>query len=132
MAEDIAAKEMPVVVMPQSNSSGASYYSEAQDIKWNNAQILSDAGVKVALAMDRDETGLLTVALFAVRHGMSREKALRAITLVPAEILGVSGRLGSIEKGKDADLLILSGQPLVGTTRIEKVIIDGKTVHQAD
>ncbi len=132
MAQDIAAKEMSVVLMPQSNSSGAGYYSEAQDIKWNNARILSDAGVKVALAMDREGTGLLTVALFAVRHGMSPEKALRAITLSPAEILGVSDRLGSIEKGKDADLLILSGQPLVGTTRIEKVIIDGKTVHQAD
>ena len=132
MAKDIAANEMAVVLMPQSNSSGASYYSEAQDIKWNNAQILSDAGVKVALAVEREGTGLLTVAMFAVRHGMSPEKALRAITPIPAEILGVSDRLGSIEKGKDADLLILSGKPLVGTTRIEKVIIDGKTVHQAD
>jgi imidazolonepropionase-like amidohydrolase len=132
MAKDIAAAEMSAVLMPQSNSSGTSYYAEAQDIKWNNAQILSDAGINVALAMDREETGLLTIALFAVRHGMPPEKALRAITLSPAEILGVSDRLGSIEKGKDADLLILSGQPLAGTTRIEKVIIDGKTVHQAD
>ena len=132
MAKDIASNELSVVLMPHSNSAGASNYSEGQDIKWNNAKILSDAGVKVALAINREGTGLLTVAMFAVRHGMSPEKALRSVTLSPAEILGVSDRIGSIEKGRDADLLILSGQPLAGTTRIEKVIIDGKTIHQAD
>ena len=132
MAKNIASSKMSVVLMPQKDSAGASPFAEGQDIKWNNAQILGDAGVNVALAEDSGEISLLTVAMFAVRNGMSPEKALGGITLVPAEILGVSDRLGSIEKGKDADIIILSGQPLVGTTRIEQVIIDGKTVHKAD
>ena len=46
--------------------------------------------------------------------------------------IGVADRVGSIEKGKDADILILSGEPLSVTTRIEKVILNGKTVYAAD
>ncbi len=63
---------------------------------------------------------------------MSREQALRGITLTPAEILGVADRVGSIETGKDADLLVLSGDPVASTSRIERVIINGKTVYPAD
>ena len=84
------------------------------------------------MAADNGQTCLLTVAMFAVRHGMDPQKAIQAVTVVPAQILGVSDRLGSIEKGKDADILILSGEPLAGTTLIEQVIINGKTVHKAD
>jgi len=69
---------------------------------------------------------------FAVRHGMPCDEALKAITLTPAEILGVAERVGSLEKGKDADILILSGYPLAATSRIERVILSGKTVYQAD
>jgi imidazolonepropionase-like amidohydrolase len=63
---------------------------------------------------------------------MRRDEALKAITLTPAEILGVAERVGSLEKGKDADILILSGEPLAATSRIERVILSGKTVYQAD
>ena len=61
---------------------------------------------------------------------MDRDEALKAITITPAEILGVADRVGSLEKGKDADIVVLSGDPLKVTTRVEKVILNGKTVYQ--
>jgi len=61
---------------------------------------------------------------------MDRDEALKAITITPAEILGVGDRVGSLEKGKDADIVVLSGDPLDVTTRVEKVILNGKTVYQ--
>jgi imidazolonepropionase-like amidohydrolase len=73
---------------------------------------------------------ILTAAIFAVRHGMNRDEVLKAITITPAEILGVADRVGSLEKGKDADIIVLSGDPLNVTTRVEKVILNGKTVYQ--
>lgn len=65
----------------------------------------------------------------AVKAGMSEEAALRALTLTPAELLGVSDLVGSIEAGKDADLVILSGEPLRTATWVEKTIVNGKVVY---
>lgn len=132
MAEELGERKIPVILEPFFNFGGRRYGIEGQDIRWSNAAILSQAGVPVALApnyRERQGTDMLTVALFAARHGMPRDLALRAITLTPAEILGVADRVGSIEVGKDADLLVLSGDPLASTTRIERVMINGKTVY---
>ncbi|MBC8217054.1 MAG: amidohydrolase family protein [Planctomycetes bacterium] len=63
---------------------------------------------------------------------MQREEALKAVTITPAEILGVADRVGSLEEGKDADIVILNGDPLNVKTRVEKVILNGKTVYTAD
>jgi imidazolonepropionase-like amidohydrolase len=71
---------------------------------------------------------MLPAVSFAVRHGASPAEALRAVTLTPAEILGVADRMGSLEKGKDANLVVLSGEPHDVTTRVEKVMIDGRWV----
>jgi imidazolonepropionase-like amidohydrolase len=135
VAEVIAEKQASVVLGPFYYYPGTySQYSEGRKVNWNNAGILTKAGVKVALASvaQPESIDLLTAATFAVRHGMPREEALKAITLTPAEILGVVDRVGSLEKGKDADILILSGQPMVATSRIERVILNGKTVYRAD
>jgi len=56
--------------------------------------------------------------------------ALRAITLTPAEILGVADRIGSLEVGKDADIVILSAHPLETSCQVEMVLIEGKTVYE--
>ncbi len=56
---------------------------------------------------------------------------MKAITINPAEILGVADRVGSIEKGKDADLRILDGDPLELRTKVELVLIDGEIVYRA-
>ncbi|MCK4438004.1 amidohydrolase family protein, partial [Candidatus Bathyarchaeota archaeon] len=67
-------------------------------------------------------------AALAMREGMPEEEALKAITINPAEILGVADRVGSIEVGKDADLRLLSGDPLDVMTKVQNVIIDGEIV----
>ena len=134
MAQEIGARKIPVILEPFYDFRSRGGNIEGDDIRWSNAAILSQAGVDVAMAASPEYEGsdLLTAAMFAVRHGMSRDQALRSITLTPAEILGVAGRVGSIEKGKDADLLVLSGDPVASTSRIERVIINGKTVYPGD
>ncbi|MCZ6602046.1 MAG: amidohydrolase family protein, partial [Planctomycetota bacterium] len=96
--------------------------------------ILAAAGIDVALIPGSDsEEGIQNFLLYAaqmVKHGMRRQDALEAVTLTPAKILGLDRRVGSIEQGKDANLVILSGDPFHGATRIEKVILQGKIVHQ--
>jgi imidazolonepropionase-like amidohydrolase len=91
---------------------------------------LLKAGIRTGLlpAGEGDGEGLLATAAFAVKYGASRGDALRAITLTPAEILGVSDRVGSLGAGKDADLLLLNGDPLDVKTRVERVIIGGSVV----
>ena len=74
----------------------------------------------------RDLTSLPLEAAFAVRGGCSESTALAALTIVPARLLGLQDRLGSIDKGKDADLLILDGPPLDYRTYVETAIVSGK------
>jgi imidazolonepropionase-like amidohydrolase len=134
MVQPLVDGQMPVILEPyfHDNENDRSY-SPSRDklsLNWSNPASLSRAGIKVALSSQSGptRTDLLTVALFAVRHGMARDLALRAVTLTAAELLGVADRVGSIEKDKDADLLILSGDPLASTTRIERVFINGNSV----
>ena len=69
---------------------------------------------------------------YAVREGWNSRLALRSMTTVPAEQFGISDRVGSIEKGKDADLVILSGEPFSLTSRVLGVMVDGELVHGVD
>ena len=69
-------------------------------------------------------------AAYAVRYGMDEDKAFRAVTIYPAELLHVNDRIGSIDVGKDADLVILSGEPFDFTSRVEKVIVNGRIVFE--
>ena len=73
----------------------------------------------------RDLTSLPLEAAFAVRGGASEKTALASITLTPAKMLGMDDRIGSIEAGKDADILILSGSPLDYRTYVEQAIVNG-------
>ncbi len=132
VAGQLAERKIPVVLGPFYYYPGnMGQYREGRRINWNNAGILAEAGVKVALSSggQAGAIDILTAATFAVRHGMDRDEALKAITITPAEILGVADRVGSLEKGKDADIVVLSGDPLNVTTRVEKVILNGKTVY---
>lgn len=65
-------------------------------------------------------------AMTAVEQGVSPEAALKAITICSAQIMGIHSRVGSLKKGKDADLVVLSGLPFVGGTRVEATIVNGK------
>jgi hypothetical protein len=65
-----------------------------------------------------------------VRFGLPRDVALRALTLEPAEVMGVAERLGSLEAGKDANLILFDGDPFQPETRIQMVILEGKNVYE--
>jgi imidazolonepropionase-like amidohydrolase len=94
---------------------------------------LSRAGVRIAFCTDApqaDPASLRMTAHLAVKNGMDREAALRALTLNAAEALGIGGRTGSITQGKDADLLLLDGDPLALTSRVQAVLSGGKLVYR--
>lgn len=95
--------------------------------------VLSKAGVKVAIITDSPVlplSSLPVMAGMAVQAGMDPEEAIKAITLNPAEILGLQDRFGSITPGKDADLAIYDGCPLEVSGRAWMVLIDGKVVYK--
>ena len=78
-------------------------------------------------------TALLPLfAGLAAREGMDEEAALQAITIDAATISGIADRVGSLECGKDADIIVLSGHPFDLMTKVEQVFIDGDHVYTAD
>jgi imidazolonepropionase-like amidohydrolase len=93
-----------------------------------NPGILSRAGVKVAIQTDEaSAVKYLTInAALAVREGMDEKEALEAITINAAEIIGVEDRVGSLEAGKDADIVIFNGHPFEYLTVPELVMVNGK------
>ncbi len=97
-----------------------------------NPGVMAQAGVKVAIQTDEmSAVKYLPInAALAVREGMPEEEALKAITLNAAEIIGVADRVGSLEPGKDADLLVLSGHPFDYRSLVELVLVDGKVAYR--
>lgn len=107
---------------------------ELQDVTLRNPGLMARAGVRVCIQVDgfSDTQWLPLHAGLAVREGMPEDEGFKAITIYPAELLGVADRLGSIEKGKDADLALFDGHPFNTYTRCHKVFIDGETVFDRD
>jgi imidazolonepropionase-like amidohydrolase len=107
---------------------------ELVNLSFKTAGILSKAGLTVAIMTDHPVIPLNYLPLcaaLAVKDGMDEMEALKAITINPAKILGVDDRVGSIEKGKDADIVVFDGDPLEVKTRTKYVFINGKLVHKA-
>lgn len=131
IADELAKRGIPAVVGP---SLTARVKVELKDRTFKTPGILAKAGVTVALMTDHPVIPVhylpLSAAL-AVRDGMDEEEALKAITINPARICGVDDRLGSLEKGKDADIVVFDGWPLDVNARVKWVIIDGKVVHSS-
>lgn len=131
IAEELAKRNIPAIVGPLlTNRSKV----ELQYRTHANAGILSKAGVKVAIMTDHPVIPINYLSLcaaLAVKAGMGEAEALRAITINAAEIIGLADRIGSIEVGKDADLVILNGDPLELKTRVEQVLINGRVVHRS-
>lgn len=88
------------------------------------ARVLRDKGVTFALSGHGTQR-LDVQAGLAMRGGLTREEALRAVTLTPAQLLGVDERVGSVEAGKDADLILWNGEPFEATTRAVGVLVGG-------
>jgi len=128
IADLLAEKQVKVTVGPLFMGRGK---MELKDVTLANAGLLAKAGVHVSLQVDTTSgTKFLPVATgLVVREGMPEEAAFRAITLNPAELLGVAHRMGSLEAGKDADIAIFDGHPFFTYTRCVHVLIDGETVY---
>jgi imidazolonepropionase-like amidohydrolase len=104
---------------------------EAYDTSYTNALKLHQAGVRFCIANSKgasSERNLPYEAAMAAAFGLPREQALRAVTLYPAQILGVDDRLGSLEVGKEATLIVTDGDPLEITTQVERAFIRGRAV----
>lgn len=120
LREPLAAARIPVLLAPLTTSSRQG--PEGTELSWNSAGVLHAAGVSVGL------TGMfpLEQARFAVRFGLPKDAALKAITTTPAEVLGIRDRVGQIAPGKDADLVAVSGDPFDFTSAIRWVMVDGQ------
>jgi len=104
---------------------------EALENKMSTAAVLDKAGVVVGFHTDdyiTDSRIFLRSAGLAVRAGLPRDKALYAMTMAGARMLGLDSRLGSLESGKDADFIVLSGDPLSVYTHVEQTWVEGKKV----
>lgn len=104
---------------------------ETKDSSMDTAGVMDRAGVLVGFHTDdgvTDSRWFLRSAALGVRAGMDRRKALEAVTIANARLLALDNRLGSLTPGKDADLLILSGDPLSVYTHIEQTWVEGKKV----
>ena len=104
---------------------------EAYDTHYSNAAKLKKAGVRFAISYasrEANERNLPYEAGKAVAFGLAKEEALKAVTIYPAEILGVADRIGSLEPGKDATLIVTSGDPLDIRSTVELAFIQGRPV----
>jgi len=128
-ADLLKRKDIPVIVTPINRLPGRRHspYDEAYTVPAR----LHEAGVRFCIAgAERygNERNVPYHAAMAAAFGLPREEALRAITLSAAEILGVGERIGSVEKGKDATLIVTDGDPLEITTAVERLYIMGRAV----
>jgi imidazolonepropionase-like amidohydrolase len=123
---EIAAAGVPVLVEPLDNI--PTY--DALGIRYENAALMTKGGVKVALMETATENtrNLRQEAGNAVATGMTWEQALRAVTLTPAEALGVADRYGSLEVGKVGNVVVWSGDPFEFSTGVEHVYIRGREI----
>jgi imidazolonepropionase-like amidohydrolase len=128
VANQIAAAQVPVSIIVIDSPGGK---HEAMRLRFTNGEELERAGVRVAIHTDDPITSsrlFLRSAAFAVRGGMSPDAALRAVTLEAARMLHLDERLGSLEVGKDADLVVLSGEPFSVYTKVLETWIEGERV----
>jgi len=129
VTKELIKKKIPVILPAQID------FERNTRTRINVPRMLAEAEVKIALRPEFDNVAghedFLRKIAELVKSGLNREIAKKAITIHPAEMLAIDYRLGSLEVGKDANLLILSGDPLDVGTKIDKVMIEGKIVHEA-
>ena len=125
IAEQLAAENVPLAIGP---SLGHATKYELRNKTWETPGILAKAGCRVSIITDAPvipQQHLALCAQMAVKAGMDRHEALKAITINPARHLGIESRVGTLEVGKDADIIITDGCILDGTTNVLHTFIDG-------
>jgi imidazolonepropionase-like amidohydrolase len=132
LADQIAAASIPVIIGPLFTSRSK---VELRNRSLANPGRLAAAGVTIAITTDHPVVPihfLILQATLAVKEGLDPVTALRAITIHPAQIIGCAARIGSLLVGKDADLVIWSGDPLDVMSRAERAFIDGREIYRYD
>jgi len=140
VAQEIARRDVPLVITPRDKQEPRKDISGPSGSTMENAAILKKAGVRFAIVPQgpyfgiggmagRDLMVLPMEAAFAVSGGLDEQTALEAITLTAAEILGVADRVGSLQVGKDADIIILDGHPFHYRSFVELTLINGKMLY---
>ena len=125
VADLLAGEQVPVVCGPYMTDRSK---PELRNLTDEAPALLCRAGIETAITVDHPEIPLrlLPVALLlAVREGMDRTDALRAVTTVPARIAGMEQRIGMLRTGMDADCVLWSGEPLDFTSQVQAVFING-------
>ena len=127
IADSIAEESIPVIIDPMDNIP-SSFDSIAARL--DNAAILEDSGVKVLISSQSDHNSYLSRqgAGNAVTYGLSKEGAIKALTIHVSETFGIADQIGSIEAGKDADIVIWDNDPLEVSSFTTKVLIDGENM----
>jgi imidazolonepropionase-like amidohydrolase len=132
VADQIAKAGVPCSVIVVDSPGGK---IEAMDMSLATGAVLEQAGALCGFHTDdgvTDSRLFLRTAALAVRAGMSREKALEALTIAGAKMLELEDRIGSLEIGKDADLILLSGDPLSVRTKVLQTWVEGRKVFDRD
>lgn len=141
VAEEIARRDVWVIITPRQKWRPNEDISGPSGSTLENAAILKKAGVKLAIIptspnfatwgiAGRDLITLPMEAAFAISGGLDEQTALEAITIAAAEIVGVSERVGSLQVGKDADIIILDGHPFHHKTFVEVTLINGEVLYE--
>ena len=128
VADEIAKAGVPSSLIVIDSPGGK---LEARDMRWSSARALVEAGAKIAFHTDdgiTDSRLFLRSAALAVRAGLSREDALAALTLEPARMIDLGQRVGSLEVGKDADFVVLDGEPFSVYTKVLETWVEGRKV----
>ncbi len=129
ITEELKEEGFPAIVGP---SFGERSKVELRNLTFETPGVLSEAGIKVAIMTDHPVVPIQYLPLcaaLAVKAGMKKEEAMKAITIYPAEILGIDQEVGSIKVGKDADLVLWDGHPFDIESSVQMTMIDGKVVY---
>ena len=130
IAEELLEEGYPVIVGPSLSERSK---IELRNLTFDTAGILSNTGLNVSLTTDHPVTSVQYLPIcagIAVKHGMKKEDAIKAMTINPAITLGIDDKVGSIEVGKDADIVIWDGDPLEIQSNVLYTIINGKVVYK--
>ena len=128
IVDELAKENIPLAVGP---TFGHASKFELQYKTWDTPGVLAKAGCQVSIITDAPVTPLHYLPLcagLAIKAGMDEYDALRAITINPAKHIGIADRVGSIEVGKDADIVIMAGSPFTVEGTVKHVLIDGKEI----